>query len=267
MLTNNQIACRSIGLNVAIQFKYIFGLVLLLCLTSCVTTEEKNGNLEQDADINALVNNSLVYAQNGQLALAKNTINKALQIDEDNVDANNIAGLIYGNAGEDPIAVKFFEKALVLAPSDASTLNNYGNFLCDRGDKKLAEQKFLQAATNPKNPNPEIAYTNAGLCMLRVPDIPSAEEYFKTALDFQPNNSIALYQLAQIYFSQGNSRLAMNTLKKYATISRHTPKSLKLGIEIGRQLRDKTFEVSYFNLLQSEFPASQEYQWAVATMQ
>ena len=250
----------------AIQIKYIIGSILLLCLISCASTDEKTESQEQEADINALVNNSLVYAQNGQLAIAKNTINKALEIDADNVDANNIAGLIYGNAGEDSIAVSFFEKALVLAPSDASTLNNYGNFLCNRGEKKLAEQKFLQAATNPKNPNPEIAYTNAGLCMLRVPDIPSAEEYFKTALDFQPNNSIALYQLAQIDFTQGNARLARDKLKQYANIARHTPKSLKLGVEIGRQLNDKEFEVSYFNLLQSEFPSSQEYQWAVASM-
>ena len=249
------------------QLKYIIGLILLFCLISCTSTDEKNESEEQEADINALVNNSLVYAQNGQLALAKNTINRALEIDADNVDANNIAGLIYGNAGEHPIAVNYFEKALSLSPSDASTLNNYGNYLCNQGEKKLAEQKFLQAATNPNNPNPEIAYTNAGLCMLRVPDIASAEEYFKTALDFQPNNSIALYQLAQIYFNRGNTKLAMNNLNQYASIAKHTPKSLKLGIEIGRQLNDKEFEVSYFNLLQNEFPSSQEYQWAVATMQ
>jgi type IV pilus assembly protein PilF len=252
---------------VVIQKKCIIGLFLLFFLLSCASTGNNTENEEPDADINALVNNSLVYAQNGQLGLAKNTINKALQIDADNVDANNMAGLIYGNAKEDPIAVAFFEKALQLAPSDVSTLNNFGNFLCDRGEKKLAEQKFLRAATNPKNPNPEIAYTNAGLCMLRVPDIPSAEEYFKTALDFQPNNSIALYQLARIYFNQGNGRLALNNLQHYATIAKHTPKTLKLGIEIGRMLKDKKFEVSYFNLLQDEFPASPEYQWALTTMQ
>ena len=248
------------------QLIHLTSLFLLCFIFACTSTGDKSESKEQKADINALVNNSLVYAQNGQLNLAKGTIIKALEIDVNNVDANNIAGLIYGNVGQNRLATEYFEKALRLAPNDVSTLNNYGNFLCNSGDKNQAEQKFLRAATNPKNPNPEIAYTNAGLCMLRVPDIPSAEDYFKTALDFQPNNSIALYQLAQIYFAQGRARLALENLQTYATFAKHTPKTLKLGIEIGRLIRDKETEVSYFNLLQNEFPASQEYQWAVATM-
>ena len=239
---------------------------MLFYLISCASTGNKSETKVQKADINALVNNSLVYAQNGQQNLAENTIIKALEIDVNNVDANNIAGLIYGNAGENRVAVEYFEKALRLAPTDSSTLNNYGNFLCNTGETKQAEQKFLQAATNPKNPNPEIAYTNAGLCMLRVPDIPSAEEYFKTALDFQPNNSIVLYQLAKIYFNQGRGRIALENLRAYATFAKHTPKTLKLGVEIGRLIGDKEIEVSYFNLLQNEYPSSEEYQWAVTTM-
>ncbi|MEM8844949.1 MAG: type IV pilus biogenesis/stability protein PilW [Pseudomonadota bacterium] len=248
------------------QLKSIPSLLILCFLFSCASTGNKSETKEQRADINALVNNSLVYAQNGQLNLAEITIIKALEIDVNNVDANNIAGLIYSNTGENRLAVEYFEKALRLSPNDSSTLNNYANFLCNSGETKQAEQKFLQAATNPKNPNPEIAYTNAGLCMLRIPDILSAEEYFKTALDFQPNNSIALYQLAQIYLNQGRGRQALDNLRAYATFAKHTPETLKLGIEIGRYIRDKETEISYFNLLQNEFPASREYQWAVSTM-
>ena len=235
-------------------------------LTACATEPSKPKDTSPAPDINALVTNSLVYAQRGALAQAKRTINQALILDPNSVDANNIAGLIYGKSQQAELAIKYFERALSQARNDASTLNNYGNFLCDYGNTQQAEEKFLRAGTHASNPNPEIAYTNAGLCALRVPDIDQAENYFKTALDFKENNSVALYQLAQINFTKGRAIPALERLHAYSQFASHTPQTLKLGIEIGRLMRDKEVEISYFNLLQNEYPTSEEYQWAVATI-
>jgi len=180
-------------------------------------------------DINALINNSLVYAQRGSIGQAQQSINQALALDPNSIDANNIAGLIYGKSQQ-------------------------------------AEEKFLRAGTHAGNPNPEIAYTNAGLCALRVPDIDQAENYFKTALDFKQKNSVTLFQLAQINLTKGRGIPALERLHAYSQFASHSPQTLKLGIEIGRLMRDKEVEVSYFNLLQNEYPTSKEYQWAIATI-
>ena len=249
------------------QIRIFTVLCLLSFLSACATQPSEPTPSEPAPDINALVTNSLVYAQRGALPQAQQTINQALAINPNSVDANNIAGLIYGKSQQPELAVKHFEKALSRARNDASTLNNYGSFLCDYGNTQQAEEKFLRAGTHSSNPNPEIAYTNAGLCALRAPDIDQAEKYFKTALDFKEDNSVALFQLAQINLNKGRGIPALERLHAYSQFAGHTPQTLKLGIEIGRLMRDKEVEVSYFNLLQNEFPTSEEYQWAIATLQ
>ncbi|MDW3094208.1 MAG: type IV pilus biogenesis/stability protein PilW [Gammaproteobacteria bacterium] len=248
------------------QIRNIVALLLACYLTACATQPTQPQNTKSAPDINSLVSNSLVYAQRGALIEAQQTIKQALALDPNSVDANNIAGLIYGKSHEAELAVTHFEKALSQARNDASTLNNYGSFLCDYGNTKQAEEKFLRAGSHPSNPNPEIAYTNAGLCALRIPDLEQAEIYFKTALDFKENNSVALFQLAQINLSKGRSIAALERLHAYSQFASHTPQTLKLGIEIGRLMQDKEVEVGYFNLLQNEYPTSEEYQWAIATI-
>ncbi len=254
-----------------IQTRLFLTLILLLifaCILSACTTQTTKPTSEAPAaDINSLVKSSLIQVQQGNLSSAQGIIQQALAIDAKNVDANNIAGLIYGKSNQPELAIQFFEKALSVAPHDASTLNNYGSFLCDHGRIKQAEKKFLKAGTHPSNPNPEIAYTNAGLCALRMPDLDQAFDYFKTALDFKEKNSVALYQLARINLAKQRAIPALERLHAYSQFAAHTPQTLKLGIEIGRLMRDKKVEVGYFNLLQNKFPTSDEYQWAAATMQ
>ena len=246
--------------------KLIIALLLCCYLFACATQSTTSTTNQPPQDINSLVNNSLVYAQRGALIQAQKTIQEALAINPNNVDANNMAGLIYGKTNQPSLAVEHFEKALSKASNDASTLNNYGNFLCDHGKTQDAEKKFLRAATHVSNPHPEIAYTNAGLCSMRVPNLDQAAAYFKSALDYQENNTIALFQLAQINFTKNRGVPALERLHAYAQYGQHSPATLKLGIEIGRLIRDKEVEVGYFNLLQNNFPTSEEYQWALATI-
>tara|TARA_B110000238_G_C16091625_1_gene424102 strand:- start:117 stop:764 length:648 start_codon:yes stop_codon:yes gene_type:complete len=207
----------------------IASLAMVCWLAACTPQPSQPIDTTPLPDINALINNSLVYAQRGSIGQAQQSINQALALDPNSIDANNIAGLIYGKSQQ-------------------------------------AEEKFLRAGTHAGNPNPEIAYTNAGLCALRVPDIDQAENYFKTALDFKQKNSVTLFQLAQINLTKGRGIPALERLHAYSQFASHSPQTLKLGIEIGRLMRDKEVEVSYFNLLQNEYPTSKEYQWAIATI-
>ena len=247
--------------------RYFVALALSSYLAACATPGHPPEAKKPDADISLLITGSLLYARQGKLERARSSIQQALVIDADSVDANNIAGLIYGSSGQADLAIKHFEKALSIAGNDAATLNNYGNFLCEAGKTRQAEEKFLQAANQAGNPSPEIAYTNAGLCAMRVPDPPRAAEHFNRALNVKKNNSIALFQLAQINFNNKRGAAALRHMQTYARFAQHTPQTLKLGMQIGRLIKDKQVEVSYFNLLQNQFPASKEYQWALTALE
>ena len=255
-----------LNIDVNINLKFCWAIFLCVALIACSSQVKKPVNEDPSERINALVSSALAYTLRGSLDLAEKNILQALAIDSENVDANNIAGLVYAKSNRPELATQHFQKALAKSPNDSSTLNNYGNFLCDSGKLNQAEQIFLRAAKHSSNRNPEIAYTNAGLCVMRIPNPEQAAQYFRTALDFNENNSIALFQLAQINFAKNRGVPALERLQSYAQYAQHTPQTLKLGIEIGRLLKDKQTEVIYFNLLQANFPSSEEFQWAAATI-
>lgn len=247
--------------------KYSLILLLASYLFACNSQPIRSEVQTPQEDINALVANSLAYAQRDALPLARSTIERALINDPQHVAANNVAGLIYGRMREHDLAVLHFNTALASAPEDYSTLNNYANYLCDSGDKSSAIELFLSAAANNSNPNQEIAYTNAGLCAMRIPDTSAAAEYFIRALSVQADNQIALFQLAKINYRYQLGEQALDYLLRYARENSHTPETLKLGIQISRLNNNQALADNYLSMLQNQFPDSAQYQWALSKRQ
>lgn len=246
------------------QRYYALIFYIIFLLSGCATTQSPENNTNNATAINTLVNESMTLALRGETAQAETIILQALDTDSENVNANNIAGLIYSYSNKPHLATAHFKRALSVAPNDASTLNNYGNFLCDTSKFTQAEQVFLRAATNPNNTNPEIAYTNAGLCNIRALDLDKAANYFVTAIGFREENAVAYFHLAKINLDKGLGTPALERIQSYARFAKHTPQSLKLGIEIGRLLKDSEIENDYLIRLQTNFPSSEEYSWAVS---
>ncbi|MCZ6804897.1 MAG: hypothetical protein O7D86_13475 [Proteobacteria bacterium] len=78
-------------------------------------------------------------------------------------------------------------------------------FLCNNGRLDEAET-VLTAANNPFYESPEIALTNAGLCVYKSkPE--DGERYFKQALTKNPGFAHALIQMADIFYNR--SKVAM----------------------------------------------------------
>ena len=110
---------------------------------------------------------------------------------------------------------------------------------------------------NPLYDSPEIALTNAGLCLLK--DNPgSAEAYFVKALNKNPDFSYALLQMADISFSRGQYELSHQFLERYKKNANHTPKSLWLGVRVYSELGYKDDVSSYALLLKNKYPDSNE---------
>lgn len=238
---------------------------IILLLSGCASMQSQKDLANASPDINTLVSDSMAMVVRGETPQAEETINQALSINPEHVNANNVAGLVYTYANKPHLARFHFKKALTLAPTDASTLNNYGNFLCDSRKYKQAEQVFLRAASNPNNTQPEIAYTNAGLCNVRADNLEQAASYFVTALGFREENAVAYFHLAKINLTKGLGKPALERIQSYEQYAKHTPQSLKLGIEISRLLKNSKLENDYLIRLQTHFPSSEEYTWATSS--
>lgn len=240
----------------SVIYKYIVLLSALVILSSCSSTTPKNPHTSPTVD--AYVKQSVQFINAGRLDAALASIKKAIELDPNSADAYTVAGLIYNGNNQKDLAERYFKRALSLEPNHSSAQINYANFLCKYDRPLEAEKIFIASANNPNNNQPELAYTNAGLCVLGIPDSIQATEYFTKALRINPRLPIPLYQLAKIQYANYEYELAYGFLQEYEKIASPTPKTLLLGAQIGEALNNVQLATQYKLLLAQKFPDSAE---------
>jgi type IV pilus assembly protein PilF len=205
----------------------------------------------------ANMNLGLEYMKQGKYEDALDKLNRSIAAKSDFAPSYNVLGLLYQQLGDPDKAEANFKKSLSLDPSDSSTYNNYALFLCNNGRLDEAEVTFLEAANNPFYDRPEIALTNAGLCVYETkPD--TGEEYFKQALLKNSDFSHALIQMAEISYDRSEYEMAQQYLERYRANAEHTPKSLWIGVRVYHELGNKDNVSSYVLLLKNKYPDSDE---------
>ncbi len=217
-----------------------------------------DNNPEEAAKI--YTNLGIEYMRRGQYKIARKKLEKALKLNKYSAYAHNAIALLYQKLKVDDKARLHYQRALEIKPKDSHILNNYGRFLCKEGNWKAGEKHFLKALANPFYQEPEIPYTNAGLCLLKHNHPYQAESYFRKALQKNPNFPRALYQMAELSYKQRHYQQARNYLQRHDKIAKHTSQSLWLRIRVERKLGNKDAEASYVLLLRHSFPDSKETQ-------
>lgn len=240
--------------------------ITLLCVLqlACAGNSSKDQEAPPGSTVSqlAIVNTQLGlgYLRNGQLDLAWERLNTAVQADPKYATAHNGLALVYDRLNEPAKAEEQFKLAIELNPSDSAAQTNYGAFLCEQGRIDEGEQYFLKAVQNPLYNKPAVAYSNAGLCKLRADDPSGAETYFRAALRADPRFPVALLNMAQISFDENSYLTARAYMQRYEEVSKHNARSLWLGIRIEEMLGDKDAVSSLAMLLKSDYPDSPETQ-------
>ena len=105
---------------------------------------------------------------------------------------------------------------------------------------------------------PELAYNNAGLCMLTAGREDKAETYFRSALERSPRLPAALIGMSQICYDTSRFLPARAYLQRYQEVARLNSKALWLGVRIERKLGDNNSANRYATKLRRQFPDSHE---------
>jgi type IV pilus assembly protein PilF len=179
------------------------------------------------------------YYEIGNMAVAVEEVKEALRSDPNYAPAYNIAGLVYARLKEDRLADQHFQRALAISPTDHDAQNNYGLFLCERGQQRESIKYFLAAVRNPLYPFPDRSYVNAGTCARRAGDFAAAEEYLQAALKLRPSNPQALYQLADLAYARGDFPGAKTYLNRLTQAAAPNPEMLWLGVRTARRIGDR----------------------------
>lgn len=202
----------------------------------------------------------MAYLEAGNVAIALEEGRTALRDDSSYGPAYNLMGLAHMYLGEKQQARDNFERALRLASSDPDINNNYGWFLCQNGDTARAMQLFNEAIRNPLYATPTRPYTNAGLCALQGNDLQTAEVNFLLAINADPGNTQAIYNLAALLYRKGSYLEARKQLSNFHAQRDSVAESLWLAVRIERKLGDKVSEAGFASQLRRRFAGTPEHQ-------
>lgn len=232
-----------------------------LLVAACVSTTTKSASTTfEESDDAALQYYHLGarYYRNGSYELAKERLQRALELDPKLASAHYTLALTYEALDNIRLATEHYTEAVRVAPDSYDARNAYAVFLCRQGRFDEALKQFDKAVKITDNDNREVQLTNAGACMTQKPDYAKAEEFFRAALAEKPTYGVALLQLAAMKHKTGDDLHARAFLQRYLAGNKASASALYLGVEIEKSLEDERAGTDYENQLLRDFPTSPE---------
>jgi type IV pilus assembly protein PilF len=227
----------------------------LLCLCGCATTGS-----EESATAAAAANLQLgsAYLQQGNLAVAKDKLERAVKQAPRDPAVHGLLAMLYQRLGDDKRAESEYRAALSLAPRDPEQLNNYAVFLCGVGRADEGVSRFQQAARNRLYSTPWAAYTNAGVCLRGVQRDAEAEPLFVQALQVRPDYAEAAVQLADLRLNHDRAADSYRGISDFLKANPPNPELLLLGWRAARAQQDGVAAAQMAWRLQTDFPDSEQ---------
>ena len=129
--------------------------------------------------------------------------------------------------------------------------------MCARGRYDESIKEYLAAVKNPLYATPALAYINAGVCSARKKDLAGAENFYGKALQIEPLNHQAAYQLATLQYQRKDAATAYKTLQN-ALVTRPGPEILLLTVQVTNNLNMQEAERDARMQLLQQFPESEQ---------
>ncbi|HLA72375.1 MAG TPA: type IV pilus biogenesis/stability protein PilW [Steroidobacteraceae bacterium] len=236
------------------------GLVAAL-LVGCVTTNGEGGKpLKQEDPKEAAAKYNIqlgtAYLQQGNYPLAKEKLERSLKQNPKDADVHTSLGLLYDRTGDPKLADHHFREALRLAPNNPDISNNYAIYLCKNGRTGEGVDRFMAVANNKFYRTPEVALTNAGVCLRAAKRLDEAQQKFAAAIRVRPNYNEATVQLATLHIERDQLAEARNVVDAYINAFKPDPDVLLAAVTVARAAKDRMSEEKYSRTLRLEFPDS-----------
>lgn len=237
--------------------------LLAASLTACGTTSagaqlrgDKQTNAEKAGELNKQLGTE--YLKKGNLALAKEKLERAERYNPRDPEIHSVLAVLYARLGIPKEVDAHYKTAIRLAPKDPEISNNYAVYLCRNGRTDEGVKRFLEAAQNPLYRTPELAYSNAGVCLRSAKKYDEAAASFTRALQIRPNNAEAAFQFADLELERGDLAKSRQIIDRYLGMYDATPDLLLTAVRLTRAQGDRVAEDKYTRRLRVEFPNSQQ---------
>jgi len=201
------------------------------------------------------------YFARGQPTTALDEIKLALAAKPNLAEAFNLRGLVYASLGELPLAEQSFQRALQLAPRDGDTLHNYGWFLCQQRRFDDAEAQFNAALAAPQYADGPRTLMARGVCQARAGRWAEAERHLSRAFELDPANPAIAFAFAEVLYQRGDYERARFYVRRInSQAEQSNAQTLWLAARIERRLGNMPGVTDFSRQLRERFPDSPEVQ-------
>lgn len=197
------------------------------------------------------------YLELGKYDIAKEDLLKALKFDPKSVDAHTVLATLFDRVNDRTSAEQHYREAAELKPTAGATNNNYALYLCKLGKYDAAQKRFDIAKADGFYNQQDIVYLNSGTCVLLAKGPrDAAEADFRRAVEVNPNNGQALYQLANVLYDKGEYFKARAFVQRFDALGQPNPEALLLARNIEIKLDNAGAARDYAQRLRDQFPDS-----------
>ena len=228
-------------------------------LVGCVSSDGSKRLKREDPKESAAKTNiqlGVAYLQQGNYPLAREKLERSLKQNPKDPDVHTSLGLLYDRVGETKLANKHFREALRLAPTNPDISNNYAIYLCKNNRVAEGVERFAAVAADKYYRTPEVALSNAGVCLRGAKRLDEAQAMFVKAIRAKPNYNEATVQLATLHVERGQIVEARKVVDTYLGAFRPDPEVLFAAVTVARAAKDKMSEEKFSRTLRLEFPDS-----------
>jgi type IV pilus assembly protein PilF len=237
----------------------LFAGFIVCLLAGCVSSDGSKPLKQEDPTLAAAKTNiqlGTAYLQQGNFPVAKEKLERSLKQNPKDPDVHTSLGWLYDRTGETKLAEQHFREALRLAPDKPDLINNYATILCKNGRVDEGVEKFSSVALSKYYRTPEVALTNAGVCLRNAKRLEDAQVKFAAAIKARPNYSEATVQLAALYVERDLLAEARKVVDTYINAFKPDPDVLFAAVRVARAQKDKLAEEKFSRTLRLDFPDS-----------
>ncbi|MGP8305233.1 type IV pilus biogenesis/stability protein PilW [Vibrio sp. YIC-376] len=227
------------------------GILLLVAqysVVGCVTVKKDGGPVVK-ADPVAMAESRIAlglgYLESGSTIRAHDNLQQALTHAPQYYRAQLSMAHYYETVGEDSKAEDMYKRSLRQHTKNGNVLNNYGTFLCKRGQFQQADKMFNRAIEQPYYYLIPASFENAAFCALKSKDTDKAKYYFTRAIDHDPHRPKSILQLAKLEIDAGEYTDARIRLMRFNQMYGVNKPALQLMFELERAAGNESLEQRY----------------------
>ena len=243
------------------RFCLLLGVAGVLVLAGCTTTGSGGYSSGGTADARHRAQTHLElaagYLEHGQLQIAQNEAQIALQSDPTYADAYDLSGMVYMAQNDHEKARAQFQRAMTLKKDNASAMHNLAWLLCQDRNYAESDALFAQALAAP-NADQAQTLLARGVCQARAGHSAEAEATLMRAYELDAGNPVTGYNLALLLFRRGDAERARFYIRRLNNSELANAESMWLGIRVERQLGDRQAMDQLAAQLHRRFPDSVE---------